>query len=114
MQTRTQISSVAVNRSFLKRARRYAAIALVALGALQQPAFAQDAEVPVATVAVNINTADAQTIADALQGVGLSKAKAIIAYREANGEFASIEGLSAVKGIGDATVSKNRNLMTIK
>jgi competence protein ComEA len=31
---------------------------------------------------VNINTADTSTIADSLDGIGLSKAKAIVAYRE--------------------------------
>ena len=57
---------------------------------------------------VNVNTADAQAIADALQGVGLSKAKAIVEYREKHGPFKSADDLSLVKGIGDRTVEINR------
>lgn len=62
---------------------------------------------------VNVNTADAQTLATNLTGVGLSKAQAIVAYREANGPFRSIDDLAKVKGIGAKTVDKNRdNLRT--
>ncbi|KZY31951.1 hypothetical protein A3729_08635 [Oleiphilus sp. HI0043] len=49
--------------------------------------------------AININSADAQTIAKALKGVGLKKAEAIVDYRERYGEFARLEELVAVKGI---------------
>jgi competence protein ComEA len=55
---------------------------------------------------VNINTADAQTIADALNGIGEKKAKAIIAYRKENGAFKTIESLTEVSGIGEKTVEK--------
>jgi len=57
---------------------------------------------------VNVNTADAETIAAELNGVGLSKAKAIVEYREKHGPFKSPEDLSLVKGIGVRTVEKNR------
>jgi len=57
---------------------------------------------------VNINTADAETISAELTGIGLSKAKAIVEYREKHGPFRSVEDLSLVKGIGDKTVEKNR------
>ncbi len=57
---------------------------------------------------VNINTADAETIAAELNGVGLSKAKAIIEYRSKHGPFRSADDLSLVKGIGERTVEKNR------
>ena len=57
---------------------------------------------------VNINTADAETISRSLQGVGLSKARAIVAYREKHGPFKSPDDLSLVKGIGDRTVELNR------
>jgi competence protein ComEA len=57
---------------------------------------------------VNINTADAQTIANALNGIGEKKAQAIIEYREKNGDFKTIESLMEVAGIGDKTVEKNR------
>jgi competence protein ComEA len=58
---------------------------------------------------VNVNTADAQAISEALQGVGLSKAQAIVEYREKHGPFKSPEDLSLVKGIGERTVELNRD-----
>ncbi len=58
---------------------------------------------------VDVNTADAETISAELQGVGISKAIAIVEYRKANGPFKSIDDLTAVKGIGDRTVEINRN-----
>jgi len=62
---------------------------------------------------VNINTADAPTLAANLNGVGQSKAAAIVAYRKAHGPFHAIEDLALVKGIGSKTVEKNRdNLLT--
>ncbi len=62
----------------------------------------------VSAQAVNINTADAQTIADSLKGIGLSKAQAIVAWRETNGKFADLETLQEVKGIGAKTLEKNK------
>ena len=58
-------------------------------------------------VSVNINSADAETIASVLVGVGVEKAKAIVAYREQHGRFYVAEELTAVKGIGKSTVLKN-------
>lgn len=69
--------------------------------ALAMPAFAADQ--------VDINTADAATLAAVLDGVGGAKAEAIIAWREANGPFTSIDQLAEVKGIGLKTVEKNRD-----
>ncbi|MBN4080099.1 helix-hairpin-helix domain-containing protein [Beggiatoa alba] len=57
---------------------------------------------------VNINTADAKTIAKHLKGVGFRKAQAIVLYRKKHGTFKTIESLSKVKGIGFKTVEKNR------
>ncbi|MDY6947746.1 MAG: ComEA family DNA-binding protein [Pseudomonadota bacterium] len=57
---------------------------------------------------VDINTADAATIAKELQGIGLSKAQDIVAYREQNGAFKSAEELRRVKGIGAKTLERNR------
>jgi len=48
---------------------------------------------PDANTTVNINTADVQTLSAALKGVGVSKAKAIIAYRESYGAFKAVEEL---------------------
>lgn len=55
---------------------------------------------------VNINTADAKTIGEALSGIGLKKAEAIVKYREAKGEFKTVEDLVNVDGIGQKTVEK--------
>lgn len=63
---------------------------------------------------ININSADAQTIAKALKGVGLKKAEAIVDYRERYGEFAHLEELVAVKGIGKSTLSKNKHLLSLE
>jgi len=63
---------------------------------------------------VNINTADAPTIAKQLKGVGLKKAQAIVEYRKAHGDFKTIDDLANVKGIGLSTVSKNRDNMVVK
>ncbi len=58
---------------------------------------------------VNINTATASEIAEALNGVGMAKAKAIIAYREQHGGFTSADQIVDVKGIGEATLKNNKD-----
>jgi competence protein ComEA len=63
---------------------------------------------------VNINTASAEEIAESLNGVGLSKAESIVAYREANGAFLHADELVNVKGIGLKTVDKNREVIQLK
>ncbi len=60
---------------------------------------------------VNVNTADAATIAASLKGVGQSKAEAIVAYRQQHGAFKSADELVQVKGIGQKTVDNNRALI---
>jgi competence protein ComEA len=60
-------------------------------------------------VQVNINEADATTIADILVGVGVSRAMAIVEYREEHGRFTSLEQLVEVKGIGEATIFNNKD-----
>lgn len=57
---------------------------------------------------VNINTADAETISAELQGVGISKAIAIVEYRKLHGPFKTADDLALVKGIGARTVEINR------
>ena len=56
---------------------------------------------------VNVNQADAQTIAEVLKGVGLSRAQAIVEYREQNGDFRDAYELANIKGIGERTVERN-------
>ena len=62
---------------------------------------------------VNINTATVETLAS-LNGVGESKAQAIVAYRTENGPFKSSADLMNVKGIGERTVEKNADRLTVK
>ncbi len=59
-------------------------------------------------VQVDINTADARTLARGLSDVGLVKAEAIVAYREAHGPFASFDDLANVKGIGPRVIEENK------
>ncbi len=62
---------------------------------------------------ININTADATTIAAGLKGVGPSKAEAIVAYRTEHGKFITVDDLVEVKGIGEKTVDANRANMSV-
>ena len=61
---------------------------------------------------MNINTASVSELMN-LPGIGEVKAKAILAYREEIGGFKSIEELSAVDGIGEKTLEKIKQLITI-
>ncbi len=63
---------------------------------------------------VNINTASADEIAEAMVGVGASKAEAIVTFRKENGPFKSIDDLVLVKGIGEKTVEKNRANLAVQ
>ena len=67
-----------------------------------------------ATDTVNINTADAATLSDRLTGVGLTRAQEVVRYRESYGPFSSVEELAEVKGIGPATVEKNRSRIVLE
>jgi competence protein ComEA len=58
---------------------------------------------------VNINTADAQKIADSLKMIGEKKAQSIIEYRTKNGQFKNVDDLKKVAGIGDKIIEKNKN-----
>ena len=62
---------------------------------------------------VDINTADAGTLASAIDGVGERKAQAIVQYRQENGPFTSIDELARVKGIGIKTVDNNRDSLSV-
>ena len=57
---------------------------------------------------VNINTADAVTLAAELSGVGPALAEAIIKDREQNGPYPSAEALTRVKGIGQRIIELNK------
>ena len=57
---------------------------------------------------VDINSADAKTLARELQGIGMAKAEAIVSYREKNGPFKSADELAKVKGVGKKLVDQNK------
>ncbi len=60
-------------------------------------------------VTVNINDADAETLANALKGVGQKKAQAIVSYREEHGPFTKKEDLLKVRGIGEELLARNQD-----
>lgn len=60
---------------------------------------------------VDVNTASAEQLSEALNGIGPSKAAAIVAHREQRGPFRSHQDLARVKGIGESLVQKNRALI---
>ena len=70
---------------------------------------------PPATAAdtIDINSATAEELAAVMTGVGLKKAMAIVADRDENGPFATIDDLVRVSGIGSATVDTNRNRLSV-
>lgn len=58
---------------------------------------------------VNINSADAETLASVLTGIGIKRAKALVEYRITHGPFQSVDELQNVKGIGMSIIQKNRD-----
>lgn len=76
------------------------------------PTAKPQAQVIVNQEAININTADVQTLTQ-LKGIGPKKAEAIVAWREANGDFKTVDQLLDVKGIGEATLAANRDNIRI-
>jgi comEA protein len=65
-----------------------------------------------ATGKININTANAQELAE-IPGVGPVTAKSIIAYRKKNGKFKSTKDLLNVKGIGEKTLTKMKSQLKL-
>lgn len=61
-----------------------------------------------AAAAIDLNSADASTLAREMRGIGESKARAIVEYRRIHGPFRSIDDLALVKGIGARTIELNR------
>ncbi|AEY01258.1 DNA uptake protein [Oceanimonas sp. GK1] len=77
------------------------------------PALANEADNAdsVVVTSININTATPEQLAQ-LSGIGPAKADAIVEYRDTNGPFSSVDDLVQVRGIGEATVEKNRHLLS--
>lgn len=63
---------------------------------------------------LNLNTADALTLQKGLNGIGKAKAEAIVAYRNANGPFASVDEILEIKGIGSALLERNRSTLVVE
>ena len=63
---------------------------------------------------LDINHATPEQIAATMKGVGINKAKAIVAYRDAHGPFKSVDELVNVKGIGSKTVAANRDKLILE
>lgn len=61
---------------------------------------------------ININKADEQTLTE-LPGIGEVIAKRIVEYREENGDFASVDELTSVNGIGDKKLEQLREFATV-
>lgn len=61
---------------------------------------------------VNLNTATVEQL-DTLPGVGPVTAAAIVAWRDANGAFSSVDQLGEVDGIGPARLAKLRDLVHV-
>ena len=66
-----------------------------------------------AATPVNVNQADAATIAKSLDGIGTSKAQAIVTWRDAHGPFKTVDDLTHVKGIGKSTLARNRDAILL-
>jgi competence protein ComEA len=62
---------------------------------------------------IDINSADAQTLAEHIDGVGLKKAEAIVRYREENGPFRAVDELAKINGIGKKTIENNRAVLSV-
>ncbi|KVW94783.1 ComEA family DNA-binding protein [Thiobacillus denitrificans] len=75
---------------------------LVLAGLVAFPVFA----------AVNINTAT-QSELEMVKGLGPAKAKAIITYRETNGNFKHVDDLDNVKGFGKVSVEKLKEELSV-
>jgi len=66
-----------------------------------------------AAAKVNINTADEAALMS-IKGVGETTAKAIIDYRQKNGAFKTVDDLTKVKGIGEKSLSKFKDQVTVE
>jgi competence protein ComEA len=83
----------------------------------QATAFAEAADTSASVqqmTTININTATAEALSNALNGVGMTRADAVVAYREGNGAFTSVDQLLNVKGIGEKTLEKNRDRIVLE
>lgn len=95
----------------LLTALTFAATPLLAAPAPEQ-ANSNNATAAVAAT-ININTASAAEL-QSLPGIGKKTAESIVAYRSEKGNFKSTRDLVKVKGVGDKTFEKIRNLISVE
>lgn len=92
-------------------------VAAIAAPATQPETVPAPATMPMASpeiaAKIDLNTADVATLQRDLSGIGEAKAKAIVAYRDSNGAFASVDELLEVKGIGKTLLEKNRDRLEV-
>ena len=83
-------------------------------GTYQEPWMTdEDISLAVSDGLININTATESELSS-INGIGPGKAAAIVAYRQENGSFASIEDIMSVSGIGEGTFEKIKDKITVK
>jgi competence protein ComEA len=94
------------------RLRMRNAFAYALIGLLLWTGVASAADPGAARAPIDLNRASAEEL-ETLPGIGASKAAAIVEAREAQGGFASLEDLEAVRGIGPALMAKLRPLVVV-
>ena len=62
---------------------------------------------------ININTASKEVLMSEIKGVGEKRAEAIIAYREQNGPFKSVDELAKVTGVGQSILDANKDSLSV-
>ncbi|MBS7325108.1 MAG: ComEA family DNA-binding protein [Thiopseudomonas sp.] len=93
----------------------FAALACVpALPVVQAATQEPVAAVAAMTAKINLNDADVDTLVRELKGIGPAKAQAIVDYRTQQGAFVSVDELLEVKGIGQATLERIRDRLTVE
>ena len=78
----------------------------------KKEAVAKSNQTMVSMQKININKADAKTLAT-LKGIGKDRAVKIIEYRETNGDFEKIEDIMKVKGIGKKIFEQNKHVLSV-
>src|SRR5262245_55281109 len=61
---------------------------------------------------VDLNTADSATL-ESVPGIGKSLSQRIVAFREKNGPFQSVDDLLKVQGVGEKSIQKLRPYLTV-
>ena len=82
-------------------------------GSSSAKAKAEPGEADNGATKVSINHASAEQLAQALNGVELKKAQAIVSYREEYGPFKTLDDLKQVPGMGSALVERNLAHLTL-